>query len=107
MRLGTARVAAGAGLRPAGGPLRRSRRERKPVAGSCNEPEPPPERRGLVGNQGSPAPSDAVFEALRLWKALELLERVVLDLPDALAGHAERAADLLERARLLALQAEP
>src|SRR5207253_11019984 len=50
---------------------------------------------------------DAILEALRLRKRLELLERVVLDLPDALPRHAEGAADLLERARLLALQPEP
>src|SRR5262249_23966160 len=51
-------------------------------------------------------PSDAVLEALRLGKRLELLERVVLDLTDALPGHAERPADLLQRARLLADEAE-
>src|SRR5712691_7236257 len=49
---------------------------------------------------------DAVFEALRLGQRLELLQRVVLDLTDALARHAEGAADLLQRARLLAEQAE-
>src|SRR5581483_6077064 len=49
---------------------------------------------------------DAVLEALRLGQGLELLQRVVLDLPDPLAGDAERAPDLLERARRLAVQAE-
>src|SRR3954449_5775984 len=37
---------------------------------------------------------------------LELLQRVVLDLADALARDAEGAADLLERLRRAALQAE-
>src|SRR3989440_6908550 len=50
---------------------------------------------------------DAILKALCLWETFELLQRVVLDLADSLAGHAERAADLLERARLLALEPEP
>src|SRR6185295_14520816 len=41
-------------------------------------------------------------QALSLGQRLELLERVVLDLADALARHAEGSADLLERARLRA-----
>src|SRR3954452_1640701 len=48
-----------------------------------------------------------VLQGLRLGQALELLQRVVLDLTDPLAGHAECAADLLEGAWMLALQAEP
>src|SRR5438128_9892913 len=57
----------------------------------------------------SPADSsglDAVLEALSLWQRLELLQRVVLDLPDPLAGDAERTPHLLERTRLLALEPE-
>src|SRR5579872_5763252 len=46
-----------------------------------------------------------VAELLRLGEALQLLERLVLDLADALARDVERAADLVERARVLA--AEP
>src|SRR5918995_414555 len=46
----------------------------------------------------------AVAQALRLGERLELLERVVLDLPDALAGDAERLPDLLERARLRSVE---
>src|SRR6476619_889838 len=47
-----------------------------------------------------------VAQPLRLGQRLELLQRVVLDLPDALAGHVEGAADLLQRARPAAGQAE-
>src|SRR5918999_2804805 len=46
-------------------------------------------------------------EALRFRQRLELLERVVLDLADALARDAERLPDLLERARLRAEEPEP
>src|SRR3954452_22840312 len=40
-----------------------------------------------------------VAETLRLGQRLELLQRVVLDLPDPLARDVERAPDLLERSR--------
>src|SRR3954467_1198494 len=50
--------------------------------------------------------SDAVAQSLRFGQGLELLQRVVLDLADALAGDAERLADLLERARLRAVEPE-
>src|SRR5690242_7233717 len=63
----------------------------------------PPRR---IGSSGLTRPSDAVSESLRLGQRLELLERVVLDLPDPLAGDAERAPDLLERRRLLAREPE-
>src|SRR5689334_13375097 len=46
-----------------------------------------------------------VAELLRLGQRLKLLERLVLDLPDPLARHVERAADLVERARMLAAEA--
>src|SRR5438270_13627458 len=101
-------MAAEAGLRPARGQLRRSRPAQKASpAPETIELSGRPGRRGLVGEPGSPTSLDAVFEALGLGEALELLQRVVLDLADALARHAERAADLLQRARLLALQPEP
>src|SRR2546423_7433110 len=58
------------------------------------------------GTMGSPAFLDAVLEALRFGQGLELLQRVVLDLADALSRYAEGSADLLERARLFARQAE-
>src|SRR5580658_7381149 len=47
-----------------------------------------------------------VPEPLCLRERLELLQRVVLDLPDALAGHVEGAADFLERVGALAGEAE-
>src|SRR3954467_12551813 len=50
--------------------------------------------------------SDAVAQSLRFGQALELLQRVVLDLADALAGDAERLADLFEGARLAAGEPE-
>src|SRR3954451_15732970 len=46
-----------------------------------------------------------VPELLGLGEALELLERLVLDLADALARHVEGAADLVERPRMLAAEA--
>src|SRR4029079_8074986 len=45
-----------------------------------------------------------VAELLRLCERLKLLERLVLDLADSLAGDVEGAADLVERARVLAAQ---
>src|SRR5262245_48648057 len=45
-----------------------------------------------------------VAQPLRLGQALELLQRVVLDLADAFAGHAEGPTDLLEGPRLVALE---
>ena len=49
--------------------------------------------------------SGELAQPLCLGQLLELLQRVVLDLADALAGDPERAADLLERQRLVAAQA--
>src|SRR4051794_8478541 len=46
-----------------------------------------------------------VAELLGLGEALELLERLVLDLADALAGDVERPAHLVERPRMLAAEA--
>src|SRR5919197_5835019 len=48
-----------------------------------------------------------VAQLLRLGEALELLERLVLDLADALARDVERPPDLVERARVLAAEAVP
>ena len=43
---------------------------------------------------------NAVLETLGFGQRLELLERVVLDLADALSGDAERTPDFLQRAGL-------
>src|SRR5580765_6995001 len=72
-----------------------------PCPASRSQPRRPRRRAS-----GSPAVSDAVLQALSLGQRLELLERVVLDLADALARHAEGPADLLERARLRAREPE-
>src|SRR5262245_57446492 len=48
--------------------------------------------------------SHAVSEPLRLRERLELLQRVVLDLADSLPRHTEGLSDLLERARLRAVE---
>src|SRR4051794_33870469 len=46
-----------------------------------------------------------VAELLSLGEALQLLQRLVLDLADALARDVERPPDLVERARVLAAEA--
>src|SRR5262249_31150374 len=58
------------------------------------------------GNMVSPVLLHAVAQALGLGQRLELLERVVLDLADALARDAECLADLLERAGLHPVEPE-
>src|SRR3954451_16948074 len=68
--------------------------------------------RGALGGlapQGEASPWRAelcdVAELLRLGERLQLLQRLVLDLADALACDVERAAHLVERARVLAAEA--
>src|SRR5829696_8595687 len=46
-----------------------------------------------------------IAELLGLRERLQLLQRLVLDLADALARHVERAPDLVQRARVLPAQA--
>src|SRR5215216_5870364 len=48
-----------------------------------------------------------VAQLLRLGEALQLLERLVLDLADALARDVERPPDLVERARVLPAEPVP
>src|SRR5439155_15535905 len=45
-----------------------------------------------------------VAQDLCVSQCAQLLQRLVLDLPDALARHVERAPDLVERARMLAVE---
>src|SRR3954447_22394443 len=60
-----------------------------------------------AGWPGAPAQHPGrVAEARGLGERPELLEGVVLDLPDPLARHVDRAADLLERVRACARQPE-
>jgi hypothetical protein len=66
----------------------------------------PPGRRQSLAAPPAIEASAGVAQPLRLGQRLELLERVVLDLADAFARHVERAADLLERERARAGQAE-
>ena len=76
-------------------------------------PVTPRSRRERVARAGARRPvtspaqnhSGDVAQLLRLGERLQLLQRLVLDLADPLAGDVERAADLVERARVLA--AEP
>src|SRR4051794_3272917 len=62
-----------------------------------------------MGRRASPPLTSLsdVAELLSLGEALELLERLVLDLADALARHVERAPDLIQRARVLPAEAVP
>src|SRR4051812_31648639 len=48
-----------------------------------------------------------IAELLSLRERLQLLQRLVLDLTDPLARDVERAADLVERARMLAAEPVP
>src|SRR4051812_22050240 len=60
--------------------------------------------------QNSPALNPelrAIAQALCLREHLELLQRVVLDLADALPGYTERATHLFQSTRLRARQPEP
>src|SRR3954470_17504874 len=58
------------------------------------------ESKRLAGGGGS----GYVAENLRVGERAKLLQRLILDLPDALARHVERATDLVERARMLAVE---
>src|SRR5690349_11647445 len=64
-------------------------------------------RVGAAPHAAGQADLGDVAELLRLGEALQLLQRLVLDLADALARHVERAPDLVERARVLAAEPVP
>src|SRR5207302_992115 len=61
--------------------------------------------RCLPDTERSDEASGDVAKLLRLSEALQLLERLVLDLADALARDVERAPDLIQRARMLPAEA--
>ena len=69
---------------------------RATAAKSCSSPAAPGRRASCLRD---------VAELLRLGEALQLLQRLVLDLADALARDVERPPDLVERARVLAAEA--
>src|ERR1700716_3117920 len=58
----------------------------------------------MVPPFGGETTSGDVAQLLRVRERPELLQPLVLDLADPLARHLERTADLVERARLLAVQ---
>src|SRR5919197_819020 len=60
---------------------------------------------GATGAQSSRGVSGDVADALSVGERAELLQALVLDLPDALARDVECAADRVERPRLLAVEA--
>src|SRR3954469_4395760 len=82
--------------RGAAGGASRVRPSTRPVGTRLRQPWP---------GSDPPGGSGDVAQLLRLRECAELLQRLVLDLPDPLAGDAEDAADLVERPRLLAVQA--
>src|SRR5204862_987257 len=55
--------------------------------------------------RGRPERLRDVAERVRVRQRPKLLQALILDLPDALARDVERAADLVERARMLAVEA--
>ena len=72
---------------------------RKASAGSAST--------GMTRRLGSLTDSRSRRSYSTLRFSLELGQRLALDLADALAGQAEALADLLERLRLLVVEAEP
>src|SRR4051812_44824315 len=66
---------------------------------------PPCRTDGAAGGLRSLGPGQEILE--RRVVQLQLTERPCLDLPHPLAGHADLAADLLERGRIAVAEAEP
>src|SRR4051794_7466094 len=65
--------------------------------------DPPGPTKGLASRSRRRLRDVAEFLGLR--ERLQLLQRLVLDLADPLARHVERAADLVQRAGMLAAEA--
>src|SRR4051812_13278141 len=94
-----AEAAAGEQVEPArtSGPAARSSRDR-----ACTETLVRGPYESLTSEEN--ARLGDIAELLGLRERLQLLERLVLDLADALARDVERPPDLVERARMLAAQ---
>src|SRR3954447_7606757 len=71
-----------------------------PTSKHCRNARP----RYAISDVGDASRSRDVAQLLRLGEALQLLQRLVLDLADPLARHVERAADLVQRARGLSTE---
>src|SRR5438105_12657149 len=78
--------------------LRRTRRCQRRSGSTCLG-----RRRGRRCSRRSRRLGD-VAEAVDVRKRAQLVQALVLDLPDPLAGHVERAAELVERVRVPALE---
>src|SRR5207302_2598026 len=63
--------------------------------------------RGVVSRGSEPGFSGDVAELLSLGERLQLLERLILDLPDPLARDVEGPPDLVKRPRVLAAKSVP
>src|ERR1700741_1736036 len=77
-----------------------------PDDGGGPSPRRDPRSAGFAGRRRQRLSGD-VAKLLRFGERLELLERLVLDLADALARDVERPPDLIQRSRVLPAEAVP